>query len=253
MDNSRVQTGAGRNRSLIISRRISSNIWLANVNVAGQSVRSVELGLHTAEPTVTVTQNGADVGDKASVGYIDPASHAELGSVRSSESTLLEAGVYDIRAILFGAEGWLRRVALYGKPRLTIEIKPLKTAELHVGGPPPAACAIEVYGVNLYFDKSSLRPDSEPMLKQILALFTRNPDFTAEIGGHTDNVGTPEYNLKLSDARPASVKAWLQAHGVAPARVASHGYGDTRPLLPNTTDKKRFKNRRVELRTANCR
>jgi outer membrane protein OmpA-like peptidoglycan-associated protein len=49
------------------------------------------------------------------------------------------------------------------------------------------------------------------------------------------------------------VKAWLVAHGVAAARGASHGYGDTRPLLPNTTDENRFKNRRVELRTANCR
>jgi OOP family OmpA-OmpF porin len=49
------------------------------------------------------------------------------------------------------------------------------------------------------------------------------------------------------------VKSWLQAHGIAPARVASRGYGDTRTLLPNTTDENRFKNRRVELRTANCR
>jgi hypothetical protein len=85
------------------------------------------------------------------------------------------------------------------------------------------------------------------------ALFTHAPGFSAEIGGHTDNVGTPEHNLKLSDARAASVKSWLQAHGIAPARVASRGYGDTRTLLPNTTDENRFKNRRVELRTANCR
>jgi OOP family OmpA-OmpF porin len=49
------------------------------------------------------------------------------------------------------------------------------------------------------------------------------------------------------------VKAWLLAHGVAPARIASRGYGDTRPLLPNTTDENRFKNRRVALRTARCR
>jgi hypothetical protein len=252
-DSVRIPAGAYDLEVWFSEGMITKRIWLANLNVAGKSVRSVELGLHTAEPTVTVTQNGSDVGDKASVAYIDPATHAELGSVRSGEATLLEAGTYDIHASLFGAEGWLRRVALSGKPRLTIEIKPLQTAELHVGGPPPAACAIEVYGVNFDFNKSSLRPDSEPMLKRILALFTGNPSFSAEIGGHTDNIGTPEYNLKLSDARAASVKAWLQAHGVAAARVASHGYGDTRPLVPNTTDENRFKNRRVELRTANCR
>ena len=232
---------------------INKHIWLANQNLAGKLERSVELGLHTAEPTVAVTQNGADVGDKASVSYTDPVSHAEFGAVRSGETALLEAGTYDIHASLFGAEGWLRHVALSGKPHLTIKIKPLNTEQLRVGGPPPVACAIEVYGVNFDFDKATLRPDSEPMLKQILVLFTRAPGFSAEIGGHTDNVGTPDYNLKLSDARAASVKAWLQAHGVAPARVASRGYGDTRPLLPNTTDENRFKNRRVELRTANCR
>jgi len=232
---------------------INKHIWLANQNLAGKLERTVELGLHAAEPTVAVTQNGAEVGDKAGVAYIDPATHAELGQVRSGETALLEAGTYDIHASLFGAEGWLRHVALSGKPRLAIEIKPLQTEQLRLGGPPPVACAIEVYGVNFDFDKATLRPDSEPMLKQILALFTHTPGFSAEIGGHTDNVGTPEYNLKLSDARAASVKAWLQAHGVAPARVASRGYGDTRPLLSNTTDENRFKNRRVELRTANCR
>jgi outer membrane protein OmpA-like peptidoglycan-associated protein len=215
--------------------------------------RKIELGLRTAEPTVAVTQNGADVGDKAGVAFLNPASHAEVGIVRSGEKALLEAGAYDIHASLLGAEGWLRKAALSGKQRLTIEIKPLKTEELRVGGPPPSACAIEVHGVNFDFNKSELRADSEPMLKQILALFTGAPGFSAEIGGHTDNIGSAAYNLKLSDARAAAVKAWLLAHGVAAARVASHGYGDTMPLVPNTTDENRFKNRRVELRTANCR
>jgi len=90
------------------------------------------------------------------------------------------------------------------------------------------------------------------MLKQVLALFTSTPSFSAEVSGHTDNVGTPDYNLKLSDARAAAVKAWLVQQGVAAARLTSRGYGDTRPLVPNTTDENRFKNRRVELRRANC-
>ena len=227
--------------------------WLNDQSFAGKVDRTVELGLRLAEPTVAVTQNGADVGDKAAVAYSVPTTHDEIGSVRSGESALLEAGTYDIHARLFGAEGWLRAVALSGKQQLTIDIKPLKTEQLNVAGPPPTACAIEVYGVNFDFDKSVLRPDSEPMLKRVLALFTRDPRFSAEVGGHTDNVGAAEYNMKLSDARAAAVKSWLAAHGVAAARVASRGYGDTRPLVPNTTDENRFKNRRVELRTAACR
>jgi len=232
---------------------IRKDIWFDNQGFSGKVERTVELALQFAEPTVTVTQNGADVGDKATVAYIEPATHDEVGSVKSSEPALLEAKTYDIHATLFGAEGWLRAVALTGKPHLTIEIKPLKTEQLRVGGPPPTTCAIEVYGVNFDFDKAVLRPDSEPMLKQVLALFTRAPGFSAEVGEHTDNIGTPEYNAKLSDARAAAVKSWLVGHGVAAARVTSRGYGDTRPLVPNTTDENRFKNRRVELRTANCR
>jgi outer membrane protein OmpA-like peptidoglycan-associated protein len=49
------------------------------------------------------------------------------------------------------------------------------------------------------------------------------------------------------------VKAWLIAHGVAASRLTSQGCGDTRPLVPNTTDENRFKNRRVELKRNNCR
>jgi len=52
--------------------------------------------------------------------------------------------------------------------------------------------------------------------------------------------------------RAAAVKTWLVQNGVAAARITSRGYGDTRPLAPNTTDENRFKNRRVELRRANC-
>jgi outer membrane protein OmpA-like peptidoglycan-associated protein len=252
-DSMRLPAGAYDVEAWFSAGMIDKHVWLAGLKVAGKLERRIELGLNTAEPTVKVTQNGVDVGDKAGVAFIDPASHAEKGAVRSGEAALLEAGTYDVHASLFGAEGWLRGAALSGKPRLTIEVKPLKTEQLRVGGPPPAACAIEVYGVNFDFNKAVLRPDSEPMLKQILALFAAAPGFSAEIGGHTDNIGKADYNLKLSDARAAAVKAWLLARGVAAARVASHGYGDTRPLVPNTTDANRFKNRRVELRTANCR
>jgi outer membrane protein OmpA-like peptidoglycan-associated protein len=123
---------------------------------------------------------------------------------------------------------------------------------VQIGGPPPKACTIEVYGVNFDFDKSTLRPDSEPVLKQVLALFAGDADYAAEIGGHTDNIGQKAYNMKLSDERAQSVKAWLASNGIAATRMSTAGYGDTRPLVPNDSDDNRAKNRRVELKRQNC-
>ena len=123
---------------------------------------------------------------------------------------------------------------------------------VEVGGPAPKTCTLEVYGVNFDFNKSILRPESEPVLQQVLALFTADPSYSAEIGGHTDNVGKEAYNMTLSGQRADAVKAWLVAHGVAASRLTTHGYGDTKPLVPNTTDDNRFKNRRVELKRNAC-
>ena len=69
-----------------------------------------------------------------------------------------------------------------------------------------------------------------------------------EIQGHTDNVGAPATNLKLSQDRAAAVKAYLvQTFGIAADRLTTSGFGDTKPVGSNTTDDGRAKNRRVEL------
>lgn len=116
----------------------------------------------------------------------------------------------------------------------------------------PKACTMRVYGVNFDFNKATLRPDSEPVLQQVLALFKDNPSFKAEIGGHTDDVGEKAYNQQLSKQRAEAVKAWLTAHGIDAARLTTAGYGDTQPVVPNSSDQNRARNRRVELKRVGC-
>ncbi|MBS2032968.1 MAG: OmpA family protein [Deltaproteobacteria bacterium] len=114
------------------------------------------------------------------------------------------------------------------------------------------SCKAAVYGLNFDFNKATLRPDSEPTLQQVLRLLKDDPKLQVEIGGHTDNVGAHDYNMKLSDQRAAAVKEWLIAHGIAGVRLSSQGYGDTQPLVPNSSDMNRAQNRRVELKKPNC-
>ncbi|MBU6497326.1 MAG: OmpA family protein [Rhodospirillales bacterium] len=197
-------------------------------------------------------QDGADVGDKARIGIVPAGMHDEIGAIRGGGTAQLEAGQYELTATMPGAEGVLHSAPVADHAHLVVAMKPLRVAELKPGAPPPKECTIEVYGVNFDFNKSMLRADSEPVLQAVRKLSAANPSFRAEVGGHTDNIGTPDYNLHLSEARAAAVKGWLVAHHVAADRVTSHGYGDTRPLVANDTEANRFKNRRVELRRMNC-
>jgi outer membrane protein OmpA-like peptidoglycan-associated protein len=123
---------------------------------------------------------------------------------------------------------------------------------IEVGGPPPKQCKLEIYGVNFDTDKATLKPESDPVLQQVVAMFKADAKLAGELSGHTDDVGDKGYNQKLSQQRADAVKAWLVAHGVDAARVTTKGYGDTKPLVPNTSDPNRAKNRRVELARNNC-
>ncbi|HZT19681.1 MAG TPA: OmpA family protein [Dongiaceae bacterium] len=108
---------------------------------------------------------------------------------------------------------------------------------------------IDLYGIYFDVDKSDIKPDSKATLEQIAKLLTDDPSLRLEVAGHTDSSGTPEHNLKLSEARAAAVvQALTTTYGIDPSRLEAKGYGDTQPVAPNTDDAGRAKNRRVELR-----
>lgn len=103
---------------------------------------------------------------------------------------------------------------------------------------------------NVFFEtgKWDLKPESKIELNRLADLLKANPDKKIEIGGHTDNVGSDESNLTLSNNRAASVVTYLVTQGIDAARLTSKGYGETVPLATNDTDEGRAKNRRTEFK-----
>ncbi len=107
---------------------------------------------------------------------------------------------------------------------------------------------VELYGINFDTDKDTLRPDSEPTLKEIGKLMANNARLNIHVVGHTDNQGKVDHNLDLSLRRAATVARELTSkYGVSANRLDSFGCGQYAPVASNDSDEGRAKNRRVEL------
>jgi outer membrane protein OmpA-like peptidoglycan-associated protein len=107
---------------------------------------------------------------------------------------------------------------------------------------------VNVYGILFDFDQDSLKPESKETLDQIALLMEGDPKLKLEIVGHTDNRGTAEYNMDLSQRRAAKVvEALVTEYRIAEDRLSSSGAGATTPVATNATEEGRARNRRVEL------
>jgi OOP family OmpA-OmpF porin len=91
-----------------------------------------------------------------------------------------------------------------------------------------------------------VRGESMGFIHQVADYLKANPSLRFEVGGHTDSDGDDNSNLKLSDQRAAAVKKILVDFGVPESQLTTKGYGETKPLSPNTTSDGKANNRRVE-------
>lgn len=105
-------------------------------------------------------------------------------------------------------------------------------------------------GVNFGFDESSLTPESFVILDRVARTLNESEWATVrfEVAGHTSSIATAEYNQALSERRAEAVRAYLVTRGVANGRMVARGYGETQPLVPNSSEGYAWQNRRVELR-----
>ncbi|HUE10216.1 MAG TPA: OmpA family protein [Steroidobacteraceae bacterium] len=101
--------------------------------------------------------------------------------------------------------------------------------------------------INFDFNQATIRPDGKPILSEVVKLLARYPDLALEVNGHTDNVGTHDYNVQLSKRRAAAVVDALVAAHILHGRLTAGGFGPDQPIEDNATEKGRALNRRVEL------
>ena len=112
----------------------------------------------------------------------------------------------------------------------------------------PIEIGVTVRLNNIFFDldKTTLGTESFPELDRVVELMNQNPTLEIEIAGHTDNSGSDEYNLNLSQGRSDEVRNYIIQQGIPGSRIVAKGYGESRPEVSNDTEEGRHQNRRVE-------
>jgi len=103
------------------------------------------------------------------------------------------------------------------------------------------------------FDRAELKPKERELLSRIAGILLTSSDYTVSVNGHTDDVGTEDYNQKLSERRAEVVHRYLLEAGVPGEIMTVTGWGKTKPRVEGTSDAARAKNRRVELGIVNSR
>lgn len=129
---------------------------------------------------------------------------------------------------------------VYGREEpfyMDIALKPIKVGE-----------KITLRNVFYKTDSFALDSRSRVELDKVVSLMRSNPTLSVEIGGHTDNTGTVEYNITLSGRRAEEVMKYLSKAGISRERISHRGYGMDVPVAPNDTEEGRAKNRRTEMK-----
>ncbi len=192
------------------------------------------------------------------------AEPGELKIRRNIQDALKKIGgnvVFDdnfnkVSTIIFqkdGKEIWVEVRSYNTMYRLSIVEKEIMKQEvvanaLEMGNDINSTGHVSIYGI--YFDtgKSEIKPESDATISEIAKLLMNNGALKLYVVGHTDNVGSFDSNMKLSQDRADAVaKALNGKHGIAASRLKPHGVASLVPVTSNDTEAGRAKNRRVEL------
>ncbi|MFC7536079.1 OmpA family protein [Sphingomonas sp. GCM10030256] len=103
-------------------------------------------------------------------------------------------------------------------------------------------------GITFDVDRSDIKPQFQSTLDEVAQTLGQYNQTYIDVLGHTDSTGSDAYNQALSERRAQAVAGYLSSRGVAPARMAARGFGETQPIADNATEYGRAQNRRVEIK-----
>jgi outer membrane protein OmpA-like peptidoglycan-associated protein len=206
-------------------------IALAIITATGMTISSCEAVKNTNN-----TQRGVAIG---------AASGAILGGVLGNN--VGKGGKGALGAILGGVVGGVAGGAIGNKmDKQAREIdNAVPGAEVERVGE-GIKLTLKENAVRFNIDKSTLTATAQANLDKLVTVFQQYPDTNIQIFGYTDNTGTIEHNLALSEQRAASVKAYLSSKGITASRFTTTGMGIADPIATNDTPEGRSENRRVE-------
>jgi outer membrane protein OmpA-like peptidoglycan-associated protein len=186
----------------------------------------------------------------AAISILDPRSRSLTLETDQRGAFRFENVPAGSSTITLEAEGYLRATTV-------VDLEPRKdvTAQLMLNPRPKTPNVVVTANelllreqVHFLRDSAEILPDSLSLIEEIGDVLRQRPDIAeVEIQGHTDDSGTPEYNMNLSSQRANAVRDALIQNGVEASRLTARGYGQEKPLLANTNDRNRAKNRRVQL------
>lgn len=226
--------------------------FVSTINSLGnEDIFKIELE-EALKPTPVVLISGRVYSSKDSVSlsskisYEDLVTGEEVGVVRSNPLTgeykiILPAGKnYGFAAntkgfIAINENLDLTKIDSYTEIQTDLTMVPIEVGQ-----------KVRLNNIFFEFAKFDLLPQSYLELNRVIELLKSNPNMQIEIQGHTDNIGKNERNLLMSKNRAEAVYNYIVSQGIDKSRLVAKGYGKEIPILPNTNDANRSKNRRVE-------
>lgn len=147
----------------------------------------------------------------------------------------------------FGIKTWYKKIKKIKKEEIAEKLNQIPSKENFSIRQQDRGISIDLNQVLFDFNSYNLNENAKNTLDSILEILKKYPNQEIQISGHTDDIGSENYNQELSEKRAKAVAEYLIQNGLSENQISYIGYGDKKPLYPNNTPENRAKNRRVEI------